>query len=292
MADADAARRKQTTVSPIVLIRGAGEMASAIAWRLHMSNIRRVVMTDLDQPLCVRRTVSFCTAIPEGEAVVEGVRARSVQRQAGLERAWEEGLIAVAAQGRWRDLAAVRPDVVIDAILAKRNIATRIDDAPLVIALGPGFTAQRDCHFVIETNRGHNLGRIIDRGCGEPNTGAPGDIAGHTHARVFRAPADGIFVSERKIGERVAEGECIGRVADRPVVAALGGIIRGLIASGVAVTAGLKLGDIDPRAKPDYCDTISDKARAIAGSALECVMRRYNRSTEQVLGGRDRSLAM
>lgn len=264
------------TVSLMVLIRGAGEMASAVAWRLYMSNVRRIIMTDLDQPLCVRRTVSFCAAIPEGESVVEGVKARSVRTLAELERAWEERLIGVIAESHWRKIGTVKPDVVIDAILAKRNIATRIDDAPLVVALGPGFTAQRDCHFVIETNRGHNLGRIIERGESEPNTGVPGDIAGHTHARVFRAPADGVFETERRIGERVGAGEYLGRVADAPVVAALGGIVRGLLASGVAVKAGVKLGDIDPRAKPEYCDTISDKARAISGSVLECVMRRYN----------------
>jgi xanthine dehydrogenase accessory factor len=282
MADAnpasEQARHKRVRVSPMVLIRGAGEMASAVAWRLYRSNVRRIVMTDLDKPLCVRRTVSFCSAIPQGEALVEGVTARSVQTMGELERAWEEGLIAVVAQGRWHDFAEVKPNVVIDAILAKRNIATRIADAPLVIALGPGFTAQRDCHFVIETNRGHNLGRIIEQGESEPNTGVPGDIAGHTHARVFRAPADGIFQTERRIGERVGVGECLGRVADVPVVAALGGVVRGLLASGVTIKAGVKLGDIDPRAKPEFCDTISDKARAIAGSVLECVMRRCNKS--------------
>jgi xanthine dehydrogenase accessory factor len=278
MADAAPARHQRTMVSPMVLIRGAGEMASAVAWRLYRSNVRRIVMTDLDQPLCVRRTVSFCTAIPEGEAVVEDVRARSVRTSGELERTWKEGLIGVVAQGHWRDFATIKPDVVIDAILAKRNIATRIDNAPLVIALGPGFTAQRDCHFVIETNRGHNLGRIIERGESEPNTGVPGDIAGHTHARVFRAPADGVFETERRIGQRVGEGDCLGRVADTPVVAALGGMLRGVLAPGVAVKAGVKLGDIDPRAKPEYCDTISDKARAIAGSVLECVMRRCNAS--------------
>jgi xanthine dehydrogenase accessory factor len=195
-----------------------------------------------------------------------------------LEGTWKEGLISVVAQSHWCDFATIKPDVVIDAILAKRNIATRIDNAPLVIALGPGFTAERDCHFVIETNRGHNLGRIIERGASEPNTGVPGDIAGHTHARVFRAPADGVFETERRIGQRVGEGDCLGRVADTPVVAALGGMLRGVLAPGVAVKAGVKLGDIDPRAKPEYCDTISDKARAIAGSVLECVMRRCNTS--------------
>lgn len=280
MANASSARSMQTTVSPTVLIRGAGEMASAVAWRLYRANVRRILMTDLDQPLCVRRTVSFATAILQGAAVVESVTAVSVQTTGELERTWEEGSIAVVAQGYWRVFAAIKVDIVIDAILAKRNLATRIDDAPLVIALGPGFSAQRDCHFVIETNRGHNLGRVIENGESEPNTGVPGDIAGHTQARVFRAPVDGVFSTERGIGERVVAGDCLGRVGDIPVAAALGGMVRGLLASGVSIKAGVKLGDIDPRAKPEYCDTISDKARAIAGSVLECVMHRYNRFNE------------
>lgn len=260
--------------SPIVMIRGAGEMASAVAWRLHMAHFCRILMTDLDAPLCVRRTVSFCTALHEGHAQVEGVDASAARTLDALELVWSEGRIAIVPLSRWANFAGIAPDIIIDAILAKRNIATRMNDAPLVIALGPGFVAGRDCHFVIETNRGHHLGRIVEQGSAEPNTGVPGDIAGHTQARVFRAPVDGVFTTERKIGDRVEEGGCIGYVAGARIAAGISGILRGLLRPGTSVARGVKLGDIDPRAKPDYCNTISDKARAIAGSALECVLRR------------------
>lgn len=261
--------------SPLVLIKGAGEMASAAAWRLYMANIRRICMTELDAPLCVRRTVSFSTAL-EGEiVVVEGVEACTARNRAEIERAWAQGQIAVVAQSHWSALRDLSPAVVVDAILAKHNTGTQLSDAPLVIALGPGFVAGRDCHCVIETNRGHDLGRILTDGCAQPNTGVPGDIAGHTAARVLRADADGMFHSDRAIGDRVEAGEVIGTVAGTPVTAAVSGVLRGLIRPGTQVTRGLKLGDVDPRAKPDYCHTISDKARAIAGSVLEAVMRRY-----------------
>ena len=273
MALVDSAR-----ISPVVLIRGAGEMASAIAWRLHMANFHRIIMTDLDAPLCVRRTVSFCTALQEGRARVEGVEASAVRTVDALEPTWREGRIAIVPLSRWDDFAALAVDIVIDAILAKRNIATHVSDAPLVVALGPGFVTGRDCHFVIETNRGHHLGRIVEQGGAEPNTGIPGDIAGHTRARVFRSPADGAFESERKIGDRIEKGDCIGYVAGAAINAEIGGILRGLLRPRTWVAKGVKLGDIDPRGRLDYCDTISDKARAIAGSVLECVMRRYNRT--------------
>lgn len=261
--------------SPLVLIKGAGEMASAAAWRLYMANIRRICMTELDAPLCVRRTVSFSTAL-EGEiVVVEGVEACAARNRAEIERAWAQGQIAVVAQSHWSALRDLSPAVVVDAILAKHNTGTQLSDAPLVIALGPGFVAGRDCHCVIETNRGHDLGRILTDGCAQPNTGVPGDIAGHTAARVLRTDADGMFHSDRAIGDRVEAGEVIGTVAGTPVTAAVSGVLRGLIRPGTQVTRGLKLGDVDPRAKPDYCHTISDKARAIAGSVLEAVMRRY-----------------
>jgi xanthine dehydrogenase accessory factor len=264
-------------VSPTVLIRGAGEMASAVAWRLYMANIRRICMTELDAPLCVRRTVSFCTAIEEGNAHVEGVVGCAVHSPADLETAWQNGKIAVVSRRHWHSLANLAPDIVIDAILAKQNVATTMADAGLVIALGPGFVAGRDCHIVIETNRGHDLGRVITQGAAEPNTGIPGDIAGHTEARVLRSPADGIFQSERHIGDRIKSGGIVGQVGGVSVVAGIDGILRGLIVPGTPVTAGLKLGDIDPRARPDHCHTISDKARAIAGAVLEAVMRHCNK---------------
>ena len=261
--------------SPIVLIRGAGEMASAAAWRLYMANIRRICMTELDAPLCVRRAVSFSTALESGSHSVEGITASIARDREQIERAWAQGQIAIVARAHWDALRNLSPAVVIDGILAKRNLGTKMSDAPLVIALGPGFVAGHDCHIVIETNRGHDLGRILTSGSAQSNTGVPGDIAGHTAARVLRAEADGVFLSERKIGDRVELGEIVGVVDGTPVTAAVGGILRGLIRLGTHVPRGLKLGDVDPRAKSDYCNTISDKARAISGSVLEAVMRSH-----------------
>ncbi len=228
-------------------------------------------------PLCVRRTVSFCAALEGGRTEVEGVEAYAANGVAEVEGAWRNGKIAVVRRSRWNEIARLAPDVVIDAILAKRNIATTIADAPLVVALGPGFVAGQDCHYVIETNRGHHLGRIFTQGSAERNTGIPGDIAGHTEARVLRAPANGVFASERRIGDCVEAGAIVGKVATTPVVAAIGGVLRGLILPGTQVTSGLKLGDIDPRAQLDHCHAISDKARAIGGAVLECVMRHCNK---------------
>jgi len=266
-------------VSPFIVVKGAGEMASAVAWRLYMANLRRICMLELDHPLCVRRQVSFCTALESGAAIVEGVRAVAARNWGEIRGAWDAQSIAVVSTTRWAQIRAETPaaDVLIDAILAKRNLGTRKDEARLVIGLGPGFSAGEDCHLVIETNRGHDLGRIIASGCAEPNTGVPGNIAGHTGDRVLRAPTAGTFESQRAIGDSVRRSDVIGHVAGQPVTAGLDGMLRGLIRPGTAVTAGLKLGDIDPRGKRAHCRTISDKARAIAGAALEAVMRYCNR---------------
>ena len=271
-------QRLGVPVSPFIVVKGAGEMASAVAWRLYMANLRRICMLDLESPLCVRRLVSFCTALESGAAAVEGVRAVAARDWGGIEAAWETQSIAVVSTSDWERIDAGRraPDVLIDAILAKRNLGTRKDEARLVIALGPGFTAGVDCHLVIETNRGHDLGRIIASGSAEPNTGIPGDIAGHTDDRVLRAPASGILESQRAIGDSVYRNDVIGHVAGHPVTARLDGMLRGLIRPGTAVTAGMKLGDIDPRAKREHCRSISDKARSISGAALEAVMRYCN----------------
>lgn len=267
-----------TPVSPFIVVKAAGEMASAVAWRLYMANLRRICMLDLDQPLCVRRRVSFCPALESGSAVVEGVRAVSARHWDGIEAAWEAQNIAVISTSDWEGIDAPAPDVLIDAILAKRNLGTRKDAAALVITLGPGFTAGEDCHLVIETKRGHDLGRVITSGPAAPNTGVPGDIAGQTDTRVLRAPVDGIFLSELSIGDAVRTGDVVGYVAAQAVSARLNGMLRGLLRTGTEVPQGLKLGDIDPRGRREYCDTISDKARAIAGAVLECVMRHCNRS--------------
>jgi xanthine dehydrogenase accessory factor len=272
---AERAQARAEDVPPLVLIKGAGEMASATAWCLYRANIRRICMTELDTPLCVRRTVSFSPALEAGSTEVEGVQAHAARESSDIERAWSDGRIAVVAQRHWGALCDLSPTVVVDAILAKHNTGTRLSDAPLVIALGPGFVAGRDCHLVIETNRGHDLGRVLEEGCAQPNTGVPGDIAGHTAARVLRSDADGVFYSDRAIGDRVEAGDVVGMVAGTPVTAAVGGILRGLILPGTPVTRGLKLGDVDPRARVEYCYTISDKARTIAGSVLGSVMRHY-----------------
>jgi len=263
-------------VSPVVLIKGAGEMASACAWRLHRANIQRICMTELAMPLCVRRHVTFCPALEEGSAAVEGVEALAAASTSAIEAAWAQAKIAVVEAETWTRNTEIKPDIIVDAILAKRNTGTSIDDAPLVVALGPGFEAGRDCHMVIETDRGHDLGRIITRGAAAPNTGIPGTIAGISVERVVRAPAAGVFHALRAIGDVVEAGDVLGNVEGAEVVAGVAGVVRGLIRDGTRVNAGLKLGDVDPRANREHCATISDKARAIAGSVLEAVMRSVN----------------
>jgi xanthine dehydrogenase accessory factor len=251
-------------------------MASAVAWRIYMSNIRRILMLEIDSPLAVRRKVSFCEAVHDGRQSVEGVEAIKVDDYDGVRRSWSQGKIAVAVDPEWRLLEQARPDVVIDAILAKKNLGTRMGEASLVIGLGPGFAAGEDVHLTIETNRGHNLGRIITRGSAEPNTGIPGTVGGLTEQRVLRAPCSGEFVARCAIGHRLKKGNTIGAVAAEAVVAKIDGVLRGLIRSPCVVQRGLKIGDIDPRGVVDYCYTISDKARAIAGSVLEAILRIYN----------------
>ena len=257
-------------------IKGAGEMASAVAWRLFCAHIQKIFMMEVEHPLAVRRAVSFCEVVYEGSQKVEDVEAVKVSNPEGIREAWENRKIAVIVDPQWRSLQKLRPDVTVDAILAKKNLGTNLAEAPLVVGLGPGFSAGKDVHMVIETNRGHNLGRIITTGSAEPNTGIPGSIGGHDVKRVLRAPAKGVFTALRSIGDLVKSGEVIGSVENLAIPAEIDGILRGLIRSGTNVTAGLKLGDIDPRGKREFCYTISDKARAIAGSVLEAILRIYN----------------
>jgi xanthine dehydrogenase accessory factor len=268
---------KPTSLNQLIIgIKGAGEMASAVAWRLFSANIQKIFMMEVERPLAVRRTVSFCEVIYEGCQKVEDVEAVKVSNVDGIRKAWEKGKIAVIVDPQWRSLHTLRPDVTVDAILAKKNLGTNLAEAPLVIGLGPGFSAGTDVHMVIETNRGHNLGRIITSGSAEPNTGIPGRIGGHDVKRVLRAPARGVFSALHSIGDPVRSGEVIGTLENIAIPAEIDGILRGLIRSGTQVTAGLKLGDIDPRGKKEFCYTISDKARTIAGSVLGAVLRIYN----------------
>ena len=260
----------------MIVVKGAGEMASAAAWRLYMANFRRILMLEIDCPLAVRRAVSFCEAVHEGENEIENVRAAKAQNYDEIRRCWEKSEIAVMVDPHWQSLKTILPAVSVDAVLAKKNLGTHMNEAPLVIGLGPGFYAGKDAHLVIETNRGHNLGKIITSGEAEPNTGTPGAIAGFTEKRVLRSPATGQFLSDRNIGEFVKKNEIIGVVAGIEVRSRINGVLRGLIRPNRQVTQGLKIGDIDPRGERSYCFTISDKARAISGSVLEAVLRAYN----------------
>lgn len=258
-----------------ICIKGAGEMASAIAWRLYMANLRKIYMLECPRPLAVRRRVSFCEAVYEGMQEVEHVRAILCSTVADIEKCWRNSTIAVVIDPTWQILAQLPADVVVDAVLAKKNLGTTAGEARLVIGLGPGFSAGEDVHLVVETKRGHDLGRIITSGIAAANTGIPGSIGGHTVKRVLRAPVAGRFRTECTIGDLVDQGEVVGRVDNRAVRAPINGILRGLMRPGSDVSQGLKIGDIDPRTQKDYCFTISDKARAVSGSVLEAVLRMF-----------------
>lgn len=259
-----------------ILILGAGEMATGCACRLHPSGFFRILMTEIEKPLAVRRSVSFCEVVYEKSWTVENIRAERIDRVQEVESLWDRRMIPVLVDPETLCKTSFQPDIVIDAILAKRNLGISTSDAPLVIALGPGFNAGTDAHFVIETNRGHDLGRLITDGYASPNTGVPGSINGHSALRVLRSPAEGVFLSELSIGMPVTEGQVIGSVSDLPVKAQISGILRGLIRPGTSVTQNLKIGDIDPRGDVSYCLRVSEKARAIAGAVLEAMLRTYN----------------
>jgi xanthine dehydrogenase accessory factor len=253
---------------PVALVKGAGDLASGVALRLHRAGFA-VVMTEIPFPTAVRRTVSFAEAIYDGRAVVEGIEGVTAADVDAVRRLFEAGKIAVIVDPEAAVRHQLRSVLLVDAILAKRNLGTRIDDAPAVVALGPGFTAGVDVHVVVETKRGHTLGRVITEGEALPNTGIPGEVGGFGEQRVLRAPAAGVFRGRREIGDLVSRDEIVGHVGDVPVRASLDGVLRGLLHSGLEVTPGLKVGDVDPRATREHCFQVSDKALAIAGGVLE-----------------------
>ena len=255
----------------LVLIRGAGDLASGIALRLVRSGIR-VVMTDIAAPTAIRRTVAFSEAIRLGRCTVEDVEARFAKDPEEARSLLAEEVIPVLIDPDAICRGALRPDALVDAILAKRNLGTRITDAPVVIGVGPGFTAGEDCHAAVETMRGHTLGRVIYSGSPLPNTNIPGLIGGFAGERVLRAPADGIFREALQIGDRVKVGDVAGWVGEAPMICTLDGVLRGLLASGIPVHKGMKAGDVDPRNDPSYCKTASDKALAIGGGVLEAIL--------------------
>ena len=255
----------------LVLIRGAGDIATGIALRLHRSGLQ-VVMTDLPRPTAIRRTVCFSPAITDGETTVEGVRAVYAPDTAAAKKYLSQGAVPVLADPELACRDALHPDALVDAILAKRNLGTRMTDAPVVVGVGPGFTAGEDCHAVVETMRGHTLGRVIYRGSALPNTNIPGLIGGYAGERVLRAPADGVFTRLLDIGAEVKAGDVAGTVGGKPMRCTIGGVLRGILPSGTPVHKGMKSGDVDPRCQPEYCTTASDKALAVGGGVLEAIL--------------------
>ena len=255
----------------LIYIKGAGDLASGIALRMHHARFD-IVMTDLLVPTAVRRTVAFSEAIRLGSTVVEDVSAEKAETAEQIRDCLSRDVIPVVPVPAAGIIDSFHPEVIIDAIIAKENLGTRIDDAPMVIGVGPGFTAGEDCHAVIETKRGHTLGRVIWKGSAIPNTGIPGEIGGETVNRVLRAPEDGIFHPAKDFGDIVHHGDICAYIDGNPVFAATGGIVRGMLQDGVPVTKGFKCGDIDPRGVVVDYRTVSDKAMAIAGGVLEAVM--------------------
>ena len=254
-----------------VVIRGAGDLATGTALRLWRAHIR-VAMTEVERPTAIRRTVCFSQAIVHGETVVEGVTARRAETPAQALALLDSGVIPVLKDPEGACIPVLKPDAVVDAILAKKNLGTKITDAPVVVGVGPGFTAGVDCHAVVETMRGHYLGRVIHEGGAQPNTGIPGLIGGFAGERVLRAPADGVFRQLLDIGAQVKMGDVAATVNGEPMVCTLDGVLRGILADGTPVFKGMKSGDIDPRCKIEHCYCASDKALAVGGGVLEAVL--------------------
>ncbi|HEX7371598.1 MAG TPA: selenium-dependent molybdenum cofactor biosynthesis protein YqeB, partial [Thermodesulfobacteriota bacterium] len=255
--------------------RGGGEMATGVVHRLVRSGFR-VCITEIPEPHAVRREVAFCEAVFDCQKEVEGITARRVGDEKEVRGAWDEGMIPLQVDPECKIREVLKPQVLVDAIMAKRNVGTRMGDAPLVIGLGPGFRAGADVHLVVETNRGHNLGRVIEDGEAEPDTGVPGEIGGYTWERVLRSPGNGRLLGSKKIGDPVKKGEVIARVGGAVVEAGIEGILRGILRDGLPVHQGMKVGDIDPRGIRAHCFTISDKARAIGGGVLEAILMGYD----------------
>ncbi|MBI3241821.1 MAG: EF2563 family selenium-dependent molybdenum hydroxylase system protein [Chloroflexi bacterium] len=257
--------------APLVLIRGGGDLATGIAHRLRRAGLA-VLVTELPQPLTVRRAVAFAEAVYEGEIEVEGITARRAPDLQAALICINVGEVAVLVDDVGLSLPRLQPPIVVDARMAKQPLDTRLTDAPLVIGIGPGFVAGENCHAVVETNRGHNLGRVYWQGCAETDTGQPEAVQGFTGQRVLRAPSDGLFIGHARIGDKIKAGEALASVAGQPIITTFDGVLRGILHDGIPVTAGMKVGDLDPRGRPDYCFTISDKARAVGGGVLEAIL--------------------
>lgn len=255
----------------LVIIRGAGDIATGIALRLYRAGMR-VVMTDIAAPTAIRRTVCFSQAIPLGSCEVEGVKAIFAKSASDVEEISKKPAIPVLIDPECACRTRINPDAIVDAILAKKNLGTTITDAPIVVGVGPGFCAKRDCHAVVETMRGHYLGRVIYDGEPIPNTNIPGLIGGYAGERVLRAPCDGVFHQILEIGTKVEAGDIAGTVDGEPMRCTISGILRGILPDNTPVFKGMKSGDVDPRCELDHCFCASDKALAVGGGVLEAIL--------------------
>ena len=259
----------------LIIVRGAGDISTGTIHRLFRAGFP-VLALETDHPSAIRRKVAFSEAVYDGTATVEGITAVRISGLREMTAVLEKGQLPLLVDPEGQSIRQLCPTVVVDAILAKKNLGTSMDMADLTIALGPGFEAGKDVRYVIETMRGHDLGRIISSGFAAPNTGVPGLIGGFGAERVIHSPAAGVFHMERDIGDLVPAGEAVGTVTapegEIPVTTRISGILRGIIRDGYPVTRGFKLADVDPRLEElKNCFTISDKARCIAGSVLELV---------------------
>lgn len=255
-------------ISETVVVRGGGDLATGIIWRLHRVGYR-VVCLEAPLPTVIRRPVSAAEAVFAGQTCVEGLRFQLLPT--GTFPATER-TVPVWIDPQGESIAELAPDVVVDAIMAKRKTGTHRAMAPKVVAIGPGFVAGEDVHCVVETLRGHSLGRVLYRGPAASNTGVPGVIGGESARRIVRAPHEGRLGAVRTIGDVVAAGDLLGHVGETPVTAAIGGLLRGLIHPSVPLKAKMKIGDIDPRNEEGSWLTISDKAMAVAGGVLEAIL--------------------
>ena len=265
----------------IVIVRGAGDIASGIIWYLHKAHFK-VIALEIEKPSSIRREVCFSEAIYDEEKTIEGVKAVFCENIIRIHKALENNFVSLIIDEDLKILNDVKPYAIVDAILAKKNLGTQKDMADLVIGIGPGFTAGVDCHFAIETMRGHNLGRIIDDGKPLPNTGIPGLILSHSEDRVIHSETTGHITLKHKISDIVKKGDILAHIMDDNgdiinVYATIDGVLRGIIRNGFYVTKGLKIADIDPRiTEKENCFTISDKARNIGGAVLLLINMKYN----------------
>jgi len=269
-------------LDPIILIRGAGDIASGIALRLYNAGLRRILLLECASPLAVRRQASFSEAVFDGCMTVEGVTAALITHPDQCHGLWQEACIPIYVDPTTQSRMLIKPHVFIDATLRKAAHDISLHDAPLVIGLGPGFCVGHDVHRIVETQRGNTLGRVIRKGSALPNTGTPHAVQGYTTERVIRAPADGIFLTLLDIGSHVNEGDVLGEMRSSAlnkdkatqIFAPIAGTLRGLLRSGMRISKGCKAGDIEPNSGIP-CHTVSDKALAIGGGVLEAIMEYY-----------------